>query len=1037
MSEPDRHQRFWFVLCHWYVACVRILIWAVLVGVVAYEIKTSRLQAEYFSRLARSLLFWTAPGESSQIRFPASGPSDERRGYTRIPHMSNSLKEHGYSVMSQARFSPLLIRITDLGFFTPYHDKDQAGLKIFDRHGQVLFSFMCPARAYPSFETIPPVIVKTLLFIENRELLDLRYPYRNPAIDWGRLANAALQRLTSGSNGRGPGGSTLATQIEKFRHSPEGRTTSVREKFFQMGSASLRAYLDGPETLESQCRIIREYINAMPLGAFPGYGEIIGLGDGLWAWYGAEFDAVNQSLTRRLHGPDDPHAPAWGTAFKQVLSLFIAQRRPTLYLIENLGALEGLTDRYIGLLQTHGIITPAERDAALHSHLRLRRSVPRQYEGSFLERKTAHILRLRLLSLLDIPQLYQLDRIDMSATSSIDARVQEDVTWELYQLKDPARARAAGLYGYHMLGEQDASNITYSFTLYERTATANFIRIQTDNYEQPLNINEGIKLELGSTAKLRTLITYLEIIAELYRAYAGKDPEELAAFGNDDVDELTKWAISFLSRNQTIPLSAMLDAALDRVYSASPGEAFFTGGGLHRFENFNKDDDSRTMTVREAFHHSVNLVFIRLMRDIVRYYIVQRHASLYGPRRELNTPERREYLARFADYEGQKYLTRFYQRYRKLTTDEALTALIASIRPSPVRLAVIFRSVKPEADFRSFVNFVRENLPQSELSEKTLMSLYRRYAVDAYSLVDRGFLAQVHPLELWLLAYLHRSPQATLADAIRDSSKERQEVYTWLFKTRNKQTQDSRIQIVMENEAFQEIHRSWKRLGYPFDSLVPSYATAIGSSADRPSALAELVGIIQNDGVYLPSLCIQEVHFARNTPYETLMTPTPRPGERVLAPEIARAVRRELEGVVEKGTAKKLRGVFCAPDGTPYAVGGKTGTGDNRYDVYNSEGVLVKSRAVNRTATFVFFIGDRFFGTITAYVQGQDAANSSFTSALPVQVLKVLAPKLMPLLSEVAPKAAAGHETVADLFVPDSEMQDSMISRSSAAAINH
>ena len=30
-----------------------------------------------------------------------------------------------------------------------------------------------------------------------------------------------------------------------------------------------------------------------------------------------------------------------------------------------------------------------------------------------------------------------------------------------------------------------------------------------------------------------------------------------------------------------------------------------------------------------------------------------------------------------------------------------------------------------------------------------------------------------------------------------------------------------------------------KRLGYPFGSLVPSYATSLGSSADRPAALAK------------------------------------------------------------------------------------------------------------------------------------------------------------------------------------------------------
>lgn len=55
-------------------------------------------------------------------------------------------------------------------------------------------------------------------------------------------------------------------------------------------------------------------------------------------------------------------------------------------------------------------------------------------------------------------------------------------------------------------------------------------------------------------------------------------------------------------------------------------------------------------------------------------------------------------------------------------------------------------------------------------------------------------------------------------------------------------------------------------MGYPFDHLVPSLATAIGSSGDRPAALSELVGIIQNDGVRLPTLRIDTLHFAANTP---------------------------------------------------------------------------------------------------------------------------------------------------------------------------
>jgi hypothetical protein len=47
---------------------------------------------------------------------------------------------------------------------------------------------------------------------------------------------------------------------------------------------------------------------------------------------------------------------------------------------------------------------------------------------------------------------------------------------------------------------------------------------------------------------------------------------------------------------------------------------------------------------------------------------------------------------------------------------------------------------------------------------------------------------------------------------------------------------------------------------------------------------------------------------------------------------------------------------------------------------------------------FTFFIGERFFGVITAYVEGKNAGNYHFTSSLPVQILRSLAHALEPLI---------------------------------------
>jgi hypothetical protein len=124
--------------------------------------------------------------------------------------------------------------------------------------------------------------------------------------------------------------------------------------------------------------------------------------------------------------------------------------------------------------------------------------------------------------------------------------------------------------------------------------------------------------------------------------------------------------------------------------------------------------------------------------------------------------------------------------------------------------------------------------------------------------------------------------------------------------------------------------------------------------------------------------------------------------------EVAQTVRRALMGVVANGTARRLNGAYVAANGTPLPVGGKTGTGDNRFDRFAKGGGIISSRVVDRTATFVFFLGDRFFGTVTAYVPGPDAANFHFTSGLAVQLLKVLEPELKPLLDQTAEPALIG-----------------------------
>ena len=142
----------------------------------------------------------------------------------------------------------------------------------------------------------------------------------------------------------------------------------------------------------------------------------------------------------------------------------------------------------------------------------------------------------------------------------------------------------------------------------------------------------------------------------------------------------------------------------------------------------------------------------------------------------------------------------------------------------------------------------------------------------------------------------------------------------------------------------------------------------------------------------------QNLHFADGTPYDTRLGHVLEAGKRVMAPEVAAALREALSQVVDGGTARRLQGAFTLADGSPLILGGKTGTGDNRMTSVGRGGQVISSRVQNRTATFVFFLGPDHFGTLTAFVPGRAAENFRFTSALPVQVLKGMQPILAPYL---------------------------------------
>ncbi|MGB5446505.1 MAG: transglycosylase domain-containing protein, partial [Psychromonas sp.] len=960
---------------------------------IEFEVRTSYYQAKLLNVYSNQLTYQVVQSATDNVIYPKYGPFDLRYGYTQLTEYIDRLQQRGFIIEQQASFSPMLMDFTRKGFFPPYDEKAQSGLNIQDCRQEIVFNASFPHRVYQDDDLIPSEIVNTLLFIENRELWNPQ-PKHNPVIDWPRFVLASISYIAGkvDVNMSRAGGSTLATQIEKFRHSKQGLTLSVEDKLLQIASAMVRVYQQGEDTKSERQRIVQEYLNTVPLSSAPGFGEVNGIGDGLWAWFKTDFAQANQLL---MAAHNSATAKVRGQIFRQIVALMIAQRRPSYYLLQGRDDLEELVDSHLRLLGNAELIDPELIKSAMHQKLRFDRRKVINYNPN---NKGINSVRIGTAGMLGT-NLFALDRLDLSLTSSFHGDLQRQVSQYLRGLANEEAADKVGVLGERLLTAEQLPKVLYSFTLYEKKDNVNYVRVQTDSTDQPFDINEGSKLELGSTAKLRVLATYLDIISDLHKHFSTMTLAEVRKIDVESKDKITQWVVNYLIETRSLNLPRMLDAALQRTYSASPSERFFTGGGLHVFSNFNKKEDRRNPTLYEALQDSVNLPFVRLMRDIVNY------SSSYnnkGSMAELlhndKDPRREEYLKAFAKREGSSFVRRFYRKYVSLPEDQRLDRFFDGVRAEEHKLTGAYRYLNPTKSVQDLKLFLAEKIPAKHFTDRQINALYSKYGQDKFNLADQGYIARVHPLELWVLKYLMDDPQATLSQVLEDSQPQLQSVYRWLFRTRHQNARDVRIQVMLEVEAFLSIHQRWVRMGYPFDFIVPSLGSALGSSGDRPAALAELMGIIQNDGYRVPTVRVDALHFAKQTPYEVKLVNSEPTVSRALNPEVAAALKRALANVVAEGTGRRLNGVLLDQQNIPVAIGGKTGTGDNRIATEIRNGRKVASTATNRTATFVFYLGDNYFGTLTAYVPGAKSENFSFTSALPLQVLKGMMPILQPQL---------------------------------------
>ena len=215
-------------------------------------------------------------------------------------------------------------------------------------------------------------------------------------------------------------------------------TLTATDKLQQVASASVRAYLEGEEyATRSQAHPggLPQY---GPLAAAAGFGEANGLGDGLWAWYGLDFEETNHLLNSRFVEGDALVEAA--SRYKHVLSLMIAQRRPSYYLLNGRKELAELTDSHLRVLAQAGVIPPGLRDAALKLPLHFRDTAAPEEIRNFAAQKAVNAVRVRLASQLGLQRMYDLDRLDLAVQSTLDGE---------FRKKPPKRCGGSGSRNTH------------------------------------------------------------------------------------------------------------------------------------------------------------------------------------------------------------------------------------------------------------------------------------------------------------------------------------------------------------------------------------------------------------------------------------------------------------------------------------------------------------------------------------------------------------------------------------------------------------
>lgn len=1007
---------------------------AVISAVVYYEVTRYHAQSLYFTLQAQGKI------STEMVTTPplAIGPYAQRTDYAHIPERVAAVKNKGWSVSDQ---NPHPVNTTlGVQLYPAYKKKTQHGLLIQDGFNHPFYSQSYPKNVIGPDIRIADIITKTLCFLEDRQLCETPLSEKeNPAINGPRIGNAVLQKLhiMPGHSGASP----LIVQNVKFDNSPKGATidpvtgkSSVVEKFRQFATASRDIYTPemGSEgsfllttnTQTARSRIMRDYLNGAPFPATAA-GEHHGFADALKAWFGSDIAESNRLLSQVSVNSSDTELAQAARAYSEIFLLELSLKMGSYYMLKPEGFAQLLQRKQLltPLLRQAGVI-PFDRYAdainAVQFDFRdLRQTSAKKPAKTKKPRnKAADALRVEVARVLDYPHgMHELDKADLTVTTTLNQRADQEASKILHSLYDPEVAKAAGIIGKKRADAKLLEDIVYSAVLYRAGKDFNDKILQVDTNPGWLDVSQGTKLQLGSSTKPLFLEAVLRgCIYEAHQKYKNATPAELAGELAKKRGPFTKFVLTHLSAaNTDKSVTGTLNAFMQTKYSASPYQSFFTDGGLQTYKNYRPEENGLRPTLQQALANSTNLPFIHLVANLVKEIQIENMKAEDAIYTDMDHPKRSTYLTRNVHNEGKKHLARYWNRFKGKSPDEIAAMMATGPRKkgltgkrTPASLAIIYRKIFPDASQTEFETFIRAHA--NKVSDKTdFTALYeqyspRRFSVDRrkdyLSLMDQGYVARLNELSLVVAAYQSQSPANKLIaekqralsepvhsearreeliadieslklkrwdrnawnDMISQTEAERLAAAEWLINPRKMKpgiirAQKKAIGIEMEREAFSNyIHPLMTEMGYAFSSENFSLGAVLGSISNTQAGLSEFAGNIVNGGLNKPVRTITQMEYAVGIPtFNRVMTPPVKPARQVTPPEVARVMQESLRHVAEYGTLRSIRyALEESPNAGRFIITGKTGTGRNV--VYNQGRGGSKTVAESKSLTSTIMI---------------------------------------------------------------------------------